>query len=61
MIALNDNYKHSFICIVLMSWLGLCESDNIKQMITLTVTPLSGIHCIKLNLDVGCPIFGSYL
>ena len=29
----------------LLSWPGLCESDNIKQMIKLTVIPLSGFHC----------------
>ena len=28
-----------------MSWPGLCESDNIKRMITLTVIPLSGAYC----------------
>ena len=28
-----------------MSWPGLCESDNIKRMITLTVITLRGAYC----------------
>ena len=34
-----------------MSWLGLCESDSIKRMITLTVITLSGAYCTK-NPDI---------
>ena len=30
-----------------MSWPGLCESDDIKQMITLTVITLSGAYSIN--------------
>ena len=43
-IAPNDNNKHNFLYIVLMSWSGLHESEDIKQMITLTVIPLSGVY-----------------
>ena len=32
--ALIDYIERNFLCIVLMSWPGLCESDNIKRMIT---------------------------
>ena len=35
----------NFICILLLSWPGHCESDKIKRMITLAVIPLSGLHC----------------
>ena len=31
-----------------MSWPGLCESDNIKPMITLTVITLSGAYCSRI-------------
>ena len=39
-LALNGYNKHNFLCIVGMSWLGLCESKNIKQMIPDTVIKL---------------------
>ena len=45
-LALNDYNKQNFLCVVLMSWRGLCECDNIKRMITLTVITLSGLYCI---------------
>ena len=46
-LATNDYNKQHFLCSNLMSWPGLCESDNIKRMITLTVITLSGAYCIK--------------
>ena len=44
-LAPNDNNTQHFLCSNLMSWPGLCESDNIKRMITLTVITLSGVYC----------------
>ena len=44
-LAPNDYNKQHFPCSNLMSWPGLCESDNIKQMITITVITLSDIYC----------------
>ena len=38
------------MCSNLLSWPGLCESDNIKRMITLTVITLSGGYCIIVLL-----------
>ena len=46
-LAPNDNNKQHFLSSNLMSWPGLCESDNIKRMITLTVITLSGAYCIS--------------
>ena len=40
-----------------MSWPGLCESDNIKQMITLTVITLSGAYC---TLKCSITLIGFY-
>ena len=37
-LAVDEYNKHNFICIVLMSWPVLCESENIKQMITLVTS-----------------------
>ena len=45
----NDYNKQQFLCSNLLSWLGLCESDNIKRMITLTVITLSGAYCILVS------------
>ena len=45
-IASNDYNKQHFQCSNSMSWPGLCESENIKQMITLTVITLGGAYCI---------------
>ena len=41
----NDNNKQRFLCIKMMSWPGLCECDNSKRMITLTVITISGAYC----------------
>ena len=46
-LAPNDYNKHNFLLSVLMSWLGLWETDNIKRMKTLT---LSGFYCTGRNL-----------
>ena len=45
-LAPNDYIKQHFLCSNLMSWPGLCESDIIKQIITLTVITLSGAYCM---------------
>ena len=42
--------------IVLMSLPGLCEADSIKQMITLTVIPLSSFHCKTIHIQFFFPI-----
>ena len=44
-LAPNDYNKQRFLSIKMMSWPGLCECDNIKLMITLTVITLSGAYC----------------
>ena len=49
-LAPNDNNKQHFLCSNLMSWPGLCKSDNIKRMITLTMITLSGTYCTLLAL-----------
>ena len=51
--APNDYNKQHFLCSNLMSWPGLCESDNIKRMITLTVITLSGAYCTKSTQNPG--------
>ena len=45
-LAPNDYNKQRFLFSNLLSWPGLCESDKIKRMITLTVITLSGAFCI---------------
>ena len=48
-LAPNDYNKQHFLCSNFMIWPGLCESDNIEQMITLTVITLSSAYCIELT------------
>ena len=43
-LAPNDYNKQHILCSNFMSWPGLCESDNIERMITLTVITLSGTY-----------------
>ena len=51
-LAPNDFNKQHFLCSNYMSWPGLCESDNIKRMIALTLITLSGAYCIYKKLEV---------
>ena len=56
-LAPNDYNKQHFLCNNLMSWPGLCESDNIKWMITLTVITLSGAYCTSFWSNLKWNIF----
>ena len=51
-LAPNDCNKQNFLCSNLMSWLGLLESDNIKQMITLTLITLIGAYCLLSSISI---------
>ena len=51
-LAPNDYNKQHFLCSNFMSWPGLCKSDNIKQMITLTRITLSGAYCIGIIMQL---------
>ena len=48
-LAPNDYKKQHFLCSNLMSWPRLCESDNINQIITLTMA--STVSCKKEKLS----------
>ena len=49
--ALNDYNKHKCISIV-FCWPGLCESDNIILIITLTVSTSSVVYCTPFELTI---------
>jgi hypothetical protein len=44
-----DNNKQILTALFWPNWPGLCKTDNIIRMITLTAITLSGGHCIMLR------------
>ncbi len=43
--------KQIILLLFLAMWPGLCKTDNINQMITLSVITLSGFHCSYKTLQ----------